>query len=175
MFREAYENGGVFHFDEVDNSHPSVLAVINAALANGHMAFPDGMVKRHPDFRCVASANTYGNGPDRAYVGRQAMDMATKDRFEIVSIPVDEALEESLCMAHGLDAAKVKQVLGYVRYLRHQAETHKLPLSFSPRRSDSACALLAAGMDALTVLETSIRRGISDSDWMKVSSGAPEF
>jgi cobaltochelatase CobS len=175
LFREAYENGGVFHFDEVDNSHPSVLAVINAALANGSMAFPDGMVKRHADFRCVASANTYGNGPDRAYVGRQAMDMATKDRFEIVDIPVDEALEEALCMSTGLDGTKVRQVLAYVRYLRVAALNYKLPLSFSPRRSHGACTLLMAGMSVKDVTEISVRRGISDTDWSKVSDGAPRI
>jgi cobaltochelatase CobS len=175
LFREAYEYGGVFHFDEVDNSHPSVLAVINGALANGHMAFPDGMVKRSPDFRCVASANTYGNGPDRAYVGRQAMDLATKDRFEIVDVPVDEALEESLCLATGLGTDRVKRVLAYVRYLRGKAVEYKLPLSFSPRRSHGACALLQAGMTGREVIEVSIRRGISDADWSKVSAGAPGF
>jgi cobaltochelatase CobS len=175
LFREAYENGGVFHFDEVDNSHPSVLATINAALANGHMAFPDGMVKRSPEFRCVASANTYGNGPDRAYVGRQAMDLATKDRFEIVDIPVDEALEEALCMGTGLDGTKVRQVLAYVRYLRIKALEYKLPLSFSPRRSHGACKLLAAGMSVPDVTAISVRRGITDTDWRKVSDGAPRF
>jgi cobaltochelatase CobS len=51
QFRQAYEHGGLFHFDEVDNAHPSVLAVINGALANGHMDFPDGRVKRHGDFQ----------------------------------------------------------------------------------------------------------------------------
>lgn len=175
LFRQAYENGGVFHFDEVDNSHPSVLAVINAALANGSMAFPDGMVKRSPDFRCVASANTYGNGPDRSYVGRQAMDMATKDRFEIVDIPVDEALEEALCMSTGLDGTKVRQVLAYVRYLRVAAINYKLPLSFSPRRSHGACTLLQAGMSVKDVTEMSVRRGISDTDWRKVADGAPRI
>lgn len=173
LFRQAYEHGGVFHFDEVDNSHPSVLAVINAALANGSMAFPDGMVKRGADFRCIASANTYGNGPDRAYVGRQAMDMATKDRFEIIDVPVDNALEEALCMGTGLDAGRVKSVLAYVRHLRNAAEKHKLPLSFSPRRSHGACSLLAAGLTARQVTEISIRRGISDTDWNKVADGSP--
>jgi cobaltochelatase CobS len=175
LFRQAYEHGGVFHFDEVDNSHPSVLAVINAALANGHMAFPDGMVKRHPDFRCVASANTYGRGPDRAYVGRQQMDMATLDRFEIVTVDVDMALEEALCLATGLDGVRVKAVLAHVRHLRRMAERSKLPLSFSPRRSASACALLAAGMTAQQVSEISVRRGVSDADWIKVSDGVPSF
>lgn len=177
-FRNAYENGGVFHFDEVDNSHPAILATINAALANGGMAFADagthGMVKRHADFRCVASANTYGNGPDRAYVGRQAMDAATKDRFEIVDIPVDEALEEALCVSTGLDAGKVSQVLEYVRFLRTQALEYKLPLVFSPRRSHGMCTLLATGqISARQAEEISVRRGISETDWNKISYGAP--
>lgn len=90
LFRKAFEDGGVFHFDEMDNAHPSVLAVINAALANGKMAFPDKMVHRHENFRAVASANTYGRGADRAYVGRQAIDAATLDRFSVVTIEVDE-------------------------------------------------------------------------------------
>jgi cobaltochelatase CobS len=175
LFREAFEYGGVFHLDEVDNSHPSVLAVTNAALANGHMAFPDGMVKRSPDFRCVASANTYGTGPDRSYVGRQAIDAATKDRFEIVDVPVDEALEESLCMATGLDGTSVRKVLAYVRHLRAAADGHKLPLSFSPRRSEAACTLLKAGLAAGDVKGISVRRGISDADWQKVSQGAPSM
>lgn len=175
LFREAYEHGGVFHFDEVDNSHPSVLAVINAALTNGRMAFPDGMVKRHPDFRCVASANTYGRGPDRAYVGRQAMDMATLDRFEIVTVEVDQALEEALCLTTGLDGIRVKAVLEYVRHLRSQAERHKLPISFSPRRSKALCNRLAGGMKAREAIEYSVRRGISEPDWIKVSDGAPKI
>src|SRR5579859_5263851 len=91
QFRECYEHGGVFHFDEMDNAHPSTLAVINGALANGHMDFPDSRVKRHEDFRAVGSANTYGRGPDRAYVGRQAIDAATMDRTEIL-MPLDTAI-----------------------------------------------------------------------------------
>jgi cobaltochelatase CobS len=175
LFREAYENGGVFHFDEVDNSHPAVLATINAALANGHMAFPDGMIKRHDDFRSVASANTYGNGPDRQFVGRQAMDAATKDRFEIVDIHVDEALETALCLATGLDTARVADVVTYVRYLRRMASTAKLSLDFSPRRSRSLCKRLAKGWTPAKAIGVSVRRGISDADWSKVAEGAPRI
>jgi cobaltochelatase CobS len=171
LFREAYEHGGVFHFDEIDNSHPSTLAIVNAALANGEMGFPDGMVKRHPDFRVLASANTYGRGPDRAYVGRQAIDAATLDRFTVVSVDVDEALEESLCMATGLDITRVKRVLIYVRHLRAKAADHKLPLTFSPRASHGMCALIQAGFTVSEAIEMRARRGISDADWMKVSNG----
>lgn len=174
LYREAYEKGGVFHFDEFDNAHPSVLAVINASLANGQMAFPDRMVKRHPDFVCVASANTYGRGADRAYVGRQAIDAATLDRFVVVAVEVDNALEESMCRATGADSETVSQVLRYVRALRRNAASHKMPLVFSPRASEGCCTLLAVGLTWSEVCDMRVRRGISDQDWSKVTSGVSD-
>src|SRR6185437_6887535 len=117
---------------------------------------PDGMVKRHDDFRCVASANTYGSGPDRQFVGRQAIDAATLDRFEMVDVQVDQALEEALCLATGLDGIRVKAVLAYVRHLRSQAESYKLPLSFSPRRSRALCKRLSRGMAASQAVQISV-------------------
>lgn len=80
-FRRAYEGGGLYLFDEVDASLPGALLAFNAALANGYCDFPDGMVKRHRDFHCIAAANTYGLGADRQYVGRNQLDAASLDRF----------------------------------------------------------------------------------------------
>jgi cobaltochelatase CobS len=171
LYREAYEYGGVFHFDEFDNAHPSVLAVINASLANGHMAFPDRMVKRHPDFRVCASANTYGRGPDRQYVGRQALDAATLDRFSIVTVDYDRALERELCRGTGATHTVVDEVLSYVWGLRRNAETHKMALIFSPRASVGMCRLLHAGLPVDEAIESRARRGISDADWAKVTQG----
>jgi cobaltochelatase CobS len=168
LFRQAYEHGGVFHFDEFDNGHPSVLAVINAALANGAMAFPDSMVKRHPDFRCVASANTYGRGADRAYVGRQQIDAATLDRFAVESIDVDESLESELCHGTGADAATVSDVLTYVRRLRGNAERKGMTVVISPRASVGMCRLLGAGKSWDAAVESRVRRGMSDQDWSKL-------
>lgn len=174
LFREAYESGGLFHFDEFDNGHPSVLALVNAALANGHMAFPDGMVKRHADFRVIASANTYGRGPDRQYVGRQALDAATLDRFSVETIDIDTALERQLCVATGLDSSKVLGILSYVYKLRDNAEEHRLPVVISPRASVGACRLLAAGRPWDAIVDARMRRGLSDADWSKLSAGAPK-
>lgn len=171
VFRERFEHGGVFHFDEFDNGHPSILAVVNAALANGQMAFPDGMVKRHRDFRCVASANTYGRGPDRQYVGRQQIDAATLDRFAVETIEIDESLETSLCMSIGYDADKTERVLSYVRSLRTAADEHKMMLIFSPRASVGMVKQLNKGRTVQAVVDSRIRRGISDQDWSKVSQG----
>ena len=171
LFREAYENGGVFHFDEMDNAHPSVLAVINSALANGHMAFPDQMVKRHDDFRCVASANTYGRGATRAYVGRQAIDGATLDRFTVLTIEIDDALEKALCYATGLDISKAGRALTAVRDYRNVASDLGLNVIISPRASVGMCRLLRAGMSWNDAVDARIRRGLDDVTWRKLQDG----
>jgi hypothetical protein len=93
LFRKCYEEGGVFLIDEIDNGNPNILACMNSALANGYCAFPDKMVKRHPDTLIIASANTFGTGANRVFVGRNQLDAATLNRFIQVEINYDEALE----------------------------------------------------------------------------------
>ena len=131
-FRRIYESGGVFLFDEMDAAHPGILTVINAALANGHASFPDQLVKRHPDAHFVAAANTYGRGPDRKYVGRQALDAATLDRFTVLDVEVDTDLEDQLCHATGLDAARVLRVLATFASFATMPRVTRWPLTFHP-------------------------------------------
>ena len=103
QFLDCYENGGVFLFDEIDAADANVLLVINSALANGHLSVPNRhenpVAKRHPDFVCIAAANTFGRGADRQYVGRSELDESTLDRFRIGTVPMDydERLERQLC------------------------------------------------------------------------------
>jgi cobaltochelatase CobS len=103
QFLDCYENGGVFLFDEIDAADANVLLVINSALANGHLSVPSRHDKpvatRHPDFVCIAAANTFGRGADRQYVGRSQLDESTLDRFRIGTVPMDydESLERKLC------------------------------------------------------------------------------
>lgn len=99
-FVDAYANGGVYLLDEVDNADASTLLVLNSALANGHLTLPSGeRVARHPDFILIASANTYGHGQSREYVGRTQLDAAFLDRFvgATVTLDYDETLERALC------------------------------------------------------------------------------
>lgn len=95
-YREAYEHGGVFLWDELDASSAQALMSFNAGLGNNHQDFPDAIVRKHPDFRAIASANTYGNGADRLYVGRNQLDAASLDRFYLITMDYDEELEKSL-------------------------------------------------------------------------------
>lgn len=98
QFFEAYKNGGVFFFDEVDASAPEALVTINTAIAQGYMSFPgfNYPVSMHSDFKMVAAGNTFGNGASREYCGRNALDAATLDRFMIIEWEYDKKLESKI-------------------------------------------------------------------------------
>lgn len=95
-FYKAFKKGGVFFLDEIDASDPTALIVINAALANGYMAFPHETIDRHKDFRIITAANTWGKGSDLQYVGRNTLDAATLDRFDNIFFDYDRKLEQCL-------------------------------------------------------------------------------
>src|SRR6266536_4930731 len=115
---EFYEEGGVFLLDEIDAADANVLLVINQALANGHLPVPNRLAnpqaKRHPDFVLIAAANTFGNGANRMYVGRNQLDESTLDRFRIGQVVLDydpEPERSNLCdlaLLHRLSAIRSK-------------------------------------------------------------------
>lgn len=100
QFFKAFTKGGLMFIDEIDNSNPSALLSINAAIGTGYnhyMAFPDGnFYKAHDNFHLVAAANTFGTGSDAIYCGRQALDGASLNRFLPITIDYDRDLERNL-------------------------------------------------------------------------------
>jgi cobaltochelatase CobS len=95
-FRDWYEHGGIFLFDELDSSDARAIVAFNAALDNGHCPFPDGIVQRHDYAFCMTAANTYGRGADRQYVGRNQLDAASRDRFIWLTMDYDSNLEKHI-------------------------------------------------------------------------------
>lgn len=163
-FQRLYVEGGVFLADEIDNCDPQILAVLNAATANGHMVFPGiGLVNRHPDFVLIAAGNTWGQGPDSTFIGRTALDAATLDRFSSIHVPIDEDLEETVALAQIEDKALGTEWLTTVRRLRARAEENRLQVVISPRAAIRGCALLQAGCTLSEVMESRIYRGL-DAD-----------
>lgn len=170
-FREVFEHGGVFLLDEVDNGNPNVLNVLNSALANGVMAFPDGMVRRHDDFVAVAAANTYGNGATAEYVGRNPIDKAFTDRFSMLPIDLDEQLELHMLQAIGLDSATESQWLAAVRHARLNVATHGLRHIVSPRATVNGARLIRAGIPMAKAWEMRVVKGASADQREKITAG----
>lgn len=151
-FRDAYENGGVFVMDEIDAGNSNVLIVLNSALANDICAFPDKMVQRHEDFRFIATANTYGNGADRTYVGRNQLDGATLDRFVVLDWDIDDALESALTKPYADGEIWLKTI----RTFRRQVEDLSLRAIISPRATIKGAQELELGFKIEDVIRSVI-------------------
>lgn len=93
-FRDAYEYGGPYTFDEVDRSDAGALLAVNPHLAGNVGSFPDGMVTKHKDFILIGTANTWGHGGDANYSGATKLDAAFLSRFPSrLAWDIDEATE----------------------------------------------------------------------------------
>ena len=183
-FRKAFEFGGLFLFGETDASMPGALLAFNTALANDWMDFPDGVVKKHPDFRVVADANTFGTGADRQYVGRNKLDAASLDRYAVIEWGYDEALEASLVGAQAPKGCPVPQSikplsegeaqaqainwLGRVQKIRKAVQDLKVLHVVSPRATINGSKLLAAGWSWADTEEAVIWKGLDADTKTKV-------
>jgi len=154
-FRKAYENGGVYLFDEIDGSDNAAVLALNAALAGKTATFPDGPVKRHKDCVIFAAANTWGNGANAEYVGRAKLDAAILSRFPVKHAwNYDEKLERDMC--GNPDFAKV------VQNARKAALNIGLKVLITPRDSIAGAALIAAGFNTKEACEMTFLANLSD-------------
>jgi MoxR-like ATPase len=160
LFREAYENGGIFLADEIDAANDNTITSINAATSNDICGFPDGMVKKHADFIMLAAGNTYGRGADRQYVGRTQLDAATLDRFAVLNWDIDEELENAITS----NRAWVTRV----QQLRANAAKNNVRIVITPRASLKGERFLAAGISQAEVEEMVIWKGIDKATREKI-------
>lgn len=160
LFREAWENGGVFLLDEIDGSDANATLTLTASLANGHAVFPDAIVPRHPDCVIVAAANTWGLGATHEYVGRLKLDAAFLDRFVSLNWEYDDALETSTC--GNADWAK------RVQDVRSKVKAKGIRVLVTPRASYFGARLLAAGVPQADVEAATLRKGMTDEQWNSI-------
>lgn len=137
-FREAYEHGGVYTFDEVDRSDPVALLAVNPHLANGLATFPDKQIQRHPDCIIVCTANTWGTGADAQYSGATKLDAAFLSRFP-------------MRLRWNIDLAMERHIVGNDRWCarvqaaRARAQAAGLKVMIDTRANQAGAALIEAG------------------------------
>jgi MoxR-like ATPase len=150
-FVKMYENGGVFLFDEIDASDSNTLLFINQALANGSFNLPirkdNSLVKRHPDFVCIACANTFGTGSNMQYAGRERLDESTLDRFRAGMIEIDYDTKFEQQVVHA-------DVYSQCITVRKNIRNAKLNRVMSTRFMLDATKLVNAGESVSSVMDT---------------------
>jgi hypothetical protein len=170
-FRERYTNGGVMLLDEMDNASPDVLVTLNQALSNGMMAFPDAMVKMHPDFICIGAGNTYGSGATAQYVGRSPIDMATLNRFVKIVVDIDENIENAMVNASGLAIGVQQSWLAIIRTARANCESQGLRVMVTPRDAAHGACLLESGFTISEAVDMTFGFGLEGVQRDKVMAG----
>lgn len=156
-FRKRFEHGGIFLIDEFDAGSPQVLTCLNSALSGSFCAFPDGMIKKHESFLCIATGNTYGNGANRIYVGRNQLDGATTDRFVFLEWDYCPKLERSL-------AYEFKDWYEHVLAVREKANHLGMRVVISPRATMYGAELLRAGIPKKDVEKMVLYKGLTEVD-----------
>jgi cobaltochelatase CobS len=148
VFVRIYRNGGVFLFDEIDAADPNVMVSVNAALANGELCNPvtGEVVQRSDKCIIVGAANTWGRGGDYQYVGRNALDAATMDRFVLATLHVqyDTKLEEEL-VRNMLDSEQAEKLLDWIKRLRESISRNRMRRIASTRLVINAATAMTAG------------------------------
>ena len=188
--RDAYEYGGVILLDECDAANPNVLLCANNLAANDVTGFPDGMVRRHKDFRLAAAANTIGRGGDAQYVGRNQIDAATLNRYTFLYMGYDPHIEAAMtglppsCFEYkgAPTAIKFKKISSdedridveaecrmYAKKLmgiREAISALKVRHIVSPRGSNKGIKMLRHGFPMKAVMEMVVWQGL-DRDTVK--------
>lgn len=162
-FRNAFEFGGVWVADEIDAWDASALLAANSALANGYVNFPDRQqpVLRNANFRMVATANTFGTGADRVYIGRNELDAASLDRFAMIEVDYDLSLERIFANGN-------QKWLDRVWKVRKIVNEKKIRHVVSSRPIIMGSAGLAAGLEWQDVENFYLFKGMSESDRKKI-------
>ena len=165
-FFHAFTEGGLFLIDEMDNSAPEVLTLLNAAIAQRMFVIPKyGVVKAHPDFRIIAAGNTLGTGADSEYVSRVQLDSATLNRFIPVSFDYSLAIEKAIAkddelvdFVHSLRDAISESGISYVISYRNITyynklkevlpENEALKVAFTGYMDNDNLSMVAANLDS---------------------------
>lgn len=156
QFYKAFKDGGLFFLDEVDASVPEALIILNSAIANGYFDFPNGRINAHKDFRVVCAGNTYGTGADMVYVGRNALDGATLDRFAVIEFDYDEEVEKQLAYDDDL--------YRFIKELRDTIKEASLRYIVSMRATINATKLLEIGIPKADILKSVIIKNMQPDD-----------
>lgn len=156
QFYKAYTGGGLFFLDEVDASCPEALIILNSAIANGYFDFPNGRVNANENFRIACAGNTYGTGADMIYVGRNALDGATLDRFAVIEFNYDENIERQL--------AYDDELYNFIVALRKAIKDASLRYIVSMRATINSTKLLEIGMTKKDILKSVIIKNMQIDD-----------
>ena len=167
VLTKIIQEGGLAVIDEIDNGNSNVLMIIKGILS-GYIYMPYGMQEVNPECRLMCTANTWGLGPDREYVGRNALDVALLNEFVCVEWPYDTNAEKlwTFSLYNVVDEPKITEAqfhkfIERFQAMREYAESNKIRVIFATRNLRQCINLMAkAGWDEFDALDATVFRSV---------------
>lgn len=135
----AMKEGAWLLLDELDFCQPEYLAVLQAVFEGNKtpLVIMDNGGERivpHDNFRIIATANTLGRGDMGGYHGTNALNIATLDRWSIVTM--DYTNKEARVLKDILESDElVSKMMSLTKRIRESIKQQQLPdMVFSTRR-----------------------------------------
>jgi cobaltochelatase CobS len=139
----AMRRGAVLLLDEFDLGNPYIVALFRPVLEDNPrlVLLENGgeVVVPHPDFRVVATANTWGNGDASGLYGTtQSLSLADRQRFSLfaemcyLKPPIEAQM--LLDVVPDLDEEEARQFVKVANAIRAQFAAGKIEESISPRQ-----------------------------------------
>lgn len=138
---EAFRTGKAIIINEFDSLNPRAALCLQSATQdpgpNRKSRYvttpgaPEDRVYPTGDCPIIVTMNTYGTGATRQYVGRNALDAATADRFTIISTGYEH--EAEILVSRGYNPDNAHRLETWARGMRHQIEGHALRVILSMR------------------------------------------
>ena len=148
---DVWEKHGVICLDEVDRGDANTLTAFNSieqdALYVPRADSEGGPLARSSKAIVIATANTYGTGANRTYVGANQLDAAFLDRFFIIDVGYDHDLEVAICGGDEL----AKRAVDYTEACRKRLDAASVRRPMTTRMIRRA--VLCARIDDLPVRE----------------------
>tara|TARA_R100000008_G_C3572659_1_gene163199 strand:+ start:345 stop:1358 length:1014 start_codon:yes stop_codon:yes gene_type:complete len=165
-------DGAVCLIDEEDAARANVKACLFPLLENGILPVPGRpggqVVTANKGCQIFANANTFGNGADMVYVGREEQDRAWLNRFETTTfyLDYDKKMEEKL---------GISEVCDWAWEIRPRMTEMKLRREVSTRTIIKMSNIIEQGLDKMDDLKSRFFMPWSKSEISKMGEFGPGY
>lgn len=163
---EGWERGDVILLDELDRGNPNTLCALNS-IEQRVLYVPRAESEGGSESKMgegaivICTANTYGTGASRTYVGANQLDAAFLDRWRVLEVGYDHDLEVHVCGADALAKAAIK----LIEAMRKDADAKSLRRPLTTRVARRAVTDVRMTGGDSNNLSAAFRAVLKNSGW----------
>jgi len=174
---QAMVRGAVLLLDEFDLGNPYVVALFRPVLEDNPrlLILENGgeVIAPHPEFRVVATANTFGAGDESSLYGTtHSLSLADRQRFSLfIQMDYLKPEAEVKLLRDGvpnLDQDEAEAIVQVANRVRNQHKEHRIEEGISPRQLVNFAEVFDASGNAITAANMTFLLPLSASSQIAI-------